>query len=69
MNTKKLKEIITLLKESNVKSFKTAELSLEFNEFVQIASDKLPLIERKSPQEVSEDDLFYSASAIQPRTK
>lgn len=70
MTPKEIKEIDTLLKvlrRHGVESFEKGEIKLKVSPVKYINSVETNI--NKKNKEVSEDDLYYSASTLKPRIK
>jgi len=70
MNHKEIEALIKMLKKHGVEEFEHEGVKLKINpiNFIKKANESLtPLA--KSNEKVTEDDLYYSASALKPRIK
>lgn len=66
-NIEQINELLKVLKENGVEYFKDSNLEIKISpvKLLHAVEEKLD----KKKEEVSEDDLYYSASKFKPRNK
>lgn len=69
MKTKELDSLLKVLKKHGVEAYKSGEIELKISPLKYVAPVQDVLSSPKSSKEVSEDDLYYSASTFKPKVK
>ena len=69
MKTKELSALLKVLQKHGVETYKQGDLELKISPLKYVAPMQDVIDAPKSTKEVSEDDLYYSASTFKTRIK
>ncbi len=69
MKSRELDSLLKVLKKHGVETYKQGDLELKISPLKYVAPVQDALSSPKFTKEVSEDDLYYSASTFKPKVK